>query len=317
MILTAATLTPQNQEPAQEEPAQEKTVAKKQQPSRPGNTGAWYIDVVESEGSAPTTTERLAGISASTTSPATTKEQEITPGPADTTELIGEMWEATGGQDALSDWAPEELSRTMSTRRNFRWPIVLTALVVGAVAWAALAWMPSITERRAAVRADAYQRALFDLRVLLPDAQLALLAATANDGPAFEGPLTKIGQLRSQAEIVADLGLEPLPRAMPFSSPTDIEALEPIRDRVGQIASETTQIVDRLGAILEYRNLTNTLFVLPQLPTEANGQTANELSVTLAAALADSVGVLESFPSDPLLAPHTEIVSQAVARFSG
>ncbi len=55
--------------------------------------------------------------------------------------------------------------------------------------------------------------------------------------------------------------------------------------------------------------------MLPALPTKASAQILNDLSVSLASALADSVTTAGSLPADAALVDHTRALKSAIDRF--
>jgi len=290
-------------------------VSKKRQVEAPtsGNDGAWFLDMLGIErGRLISSTRRSHGdVEMPTLSPSAS--------PAETTsEHVGQLWQATGEQDPLTDWEPHELAKQVTSSRNFRWTVIGALVILGVIAAATILWLPSIVQRRADARADEYRRVIVDLRAALPDTQSALAtatdpAATAEDLSGLVGPLAGLSSL---ADRLGDTIAEPLPEAPPLLPSGPIEELIPIQDKLGPLGSEAAAIEQRISDLVLYRTLLASVSTLPDIPTEGSASDINELRVELAAFHADGIGIVNQMNPDPTLEDHLEEVRVALDRFA-
>jgi hypothetical protein len=220
----------------------------------------------------------------------------------------------TSKSEPFADWTPEELSRTIRSRRNYRWSVLAGLLVLGGLLGVVLMWIPTISERAASERTAAYANALVEVRRRLPDVQQVLGSVTdlTLDIPA-DAAATLTG-LTSAAKNAGDLAADELPATFPLIPRSPIEELQPHREQLGLVAADASSLGSRLDAIYRYRAATENLVALPPLPTEANASTVNELSVSLATLLADVTGTLSGLPADEALGTHRNRLGEILDR---
>ncbi len=262
-------------------------------PNLPGNDGSWFL--------------RAVGIEAP---PETLDDVEA----QNTTEAVSQLWKA-GEADALTDWAPEELSKTAEKERSFRWPVVITVAVLVAAVAALLLWLPRTSEGRADDLAVAYGAALGEIRNDLPAAQqvLAVVTDPAEDASQFPELIPVIADLRADADGALELASEPMPSAWPLASDEPFDELRPFRDQTSAEAITAQAIARRLGDVLDYRSLFSGFMVVGDLPTTSND--LNELNTRLATAAADSALILTELPEVAAFADHRAAAQDLVDRF--
>ena len=95
----------------------------------PGNDGTWFL--------------KAAGVDT-----AATELGDVTRNAGSTSELVQELWDADLGQDALSGFRPEALSKQVQRKRNFRWPMVVAALLVLVAVAGFVLWLPGTSDAR-------------------------------------------------------------------------------------------------------------------------------------------------------------------------
>ncbi len=263
-------------------------------PSQGGNDGTWFIRAV---GLAPL--------------PTTLDEVEA----ETTTEAVRQLWNA-GSDDPLVDWSPDGLNSTIEGDRRFRWPVVISVLVVVAALIGVALWLPGTSERRADLRADGYLVALGDIRTDLPAVQQALAAITEPDADAsqFADLVPTIADLRADADGALELADDPLPRAWPLASNAPFTDLAPHPDAVSAHATTAHGIARRLGDVLTYRTLFAEFLATGDLPTESSQ--VRQLNTQLAAATADAAIILSELPEDAALVEHRAAAEALASRFT-
>lgn len=226
--------------------------------------------------------------------------------------------EPASADDVLSDWEPEEVSKPLRSRRSFRWGAALSFLVLVAAIIAAVVFLPRVAEQEADDVAAEYQQALVELRNVLPGTQAAL--ADLTDSAATPEQVAEVvpatAELSAKAHEVATLGSEPLPNTLPLIPRGPLEELEPVRGAMVVAGAQGDVIAVRLGHGFVYRTTIPALLATPELPTEADAATINQLSVTLAESLADSSRLVSELPDDPAFADVKSQADTATIRFA-
>ena len=220
--------------------------------------------------------------------------------------------------DVLSDWEPEEVSKPLRSRRSFRWGAALAFLVLVALIVAAVVFLPRMSEQEADDLAAAYQQSLVELRNVLPNTQAAL--ANLTDPAATPDQIAEVvpatAELSAKAHEVTTLGSAPLPDTLSLVPRAPLEELEPVRSAMVVAGAEGDLIAVRLGHGFAYRTTVPALLATPELPTEADSTTINQLSVALAESLADSSLLVSELPEDAAFADVKAQADAAVIRFA-
>jgi len=279
-------------------------------PRQGGDKGRWYLEMLgllSDDG--PPTLQRVAD-SRQTTS---------------TSEAITEMWDKTEESaaavtvdDPLAHWAPSELSATVSSRRQVRWPIVIGALVVGILAALALWWMPQESDRRLSNHADLMRAALSTLHGDLIDTQAALAAATepSNAGPDLGSVAVNLAGIADSSARLLDIAGQPIPTSLPLTAREPFDDLDSFRLTLGPLAAEATAIRSDVADITDYRLALARVFDVGELPLAADSATITDVGASLARALATSVAALTEMPLDGSFAEHRTLVEARVTEFA-
>lgn len=260
-------------------------------PPIPGNTGAWYLELVGVE------------------IPAELRN-------ANGNGSVGQLWDPGGGGDILDGWTPEALSKTISGSRRFRWTVVAALVVLGALAMVALLVIPSFVERQADTLTTDYRQALLELNAELPPTQLVLERSTdptasLDDIGAAAAALSALGE---SSDRVMELARTELPGTLPLVPRDSLAALQPARDRMVEVGALGGELSRRITLVAEYMSAADGLLATPRLPSEANDRRITDLSVTLAGVQAETASILATLPDDAALASHKALARQAQER---
>jgi hypothetical protein len=217
--------------------------------------------------------------------------------------------------DAIDD---TQLSPALRTRRNFRWPVVITLVVLIGAVGAAVWWLPRTTAEDALAVRQGYYDAAVGVRNYLPEAQQALDALTnpASSGDAVASAVPAIAELDSKAFALAEVTSEPLPSTLPLAPTGDIDALVPLRDTGSLLGASSSDLAKRMANAYVYRTSIPMLLDTGSLPVSATTQEVNDISVRLASALAADAGVVADLPADPTFDPVGAAALDAVERFA-
>ena len=302
---------------------------KDQEPLLPGNDGRWFLEaagVVEQPPSPTSSYTELKELKA----PAPVVASESTAVTAGTTAVSGSLSAdedagedtfvpvAPSSRDSLPDWEPDAVSSRLGRRGYGRW--VAAAAVVALIAAAALAiyYLPRGVQEEADALAATYRTSLTSLRNELPTTQAALQILTdpATSVDEVSSTLPAIGDLNADSRIVIRQATAPLPPTPPLVPQTPLEDLEPTRSTMLILGAEGEGISGRLATTFAYRSTVPSLFATPDLPTEADSRTVDQLSVALAESLAETARLIADLPPDPTFAETRELATEASARYA-
>jgi hypothetical protein len=205
-----------------------------------------------------------------------------------------------------------QLSSALRSRRNFRWPIVITLVVLIAAVGVAAWWLPQSVEQEAlATRQDYYDTAAA-VRNYLPETQGGLDAITnpESDAEAVAGAVPVVAELDRRAFDLETVTAEPLPSTLPFVPAGQIDALVPLRNSGAILGASASELAKQLGTAYIYRTSIPLLLDTGPLPVTASTQEVNDISVRLAASLAQDAGIVADLPDDPAFA---DIRTEAIA----
>jgi hypothetical protein len=211
-----------------------------------------------------------------------------------------------------------ELSPVLRTRRPFRWPVLVIGLFVVAALAAAVVWLPEATRQEAVVVKQSYADASLALRLELPSGQAALDTVTdpSTDTDELSAAVPAISQLDSVAHALSVVAAEPVPRQLPVIRVEEVAGLEALQDSALINAAQGSDIARRLGHTYVYRTTIPQLLTTGDLPTSADVQTINTLSVSLASSLVDDSNALGDLPTTEAAADLNDAAHAAVERFA-
>jgi hypothetical protein len=302
---------------------------KDQEPLLPGNDGRWFLEaagVVEQPGSptssysvlrelkppAPVVASESAAVAASTAAVSGSLSAEED---ADEDTFVPV---AAPSNDSLPDWEPDAVSSRLGGRGYGRW--VVAAIVIAAIAAVGFAayYFPRAVREDANALAATYRTSLTTLRNELPTTQVALeiLTDPATSPDDVSSTVPAIGNLNTDATIVIRQATAPLPSTPPLVPSTPLDDLEPTRSTMLILGAEGEGISGRLATTFAYRSTVPALFDTPELPTQAESATVDQLSVALAESLAETARLIADLPPDPTFAATRELATEASARYA-
>lgn len=279
------------------------------QPTK-SDKGEWYLRLlgVESEGG-PTTLQEVS-------------HSEVN---SKTTSLVNDMWEQTSelapvdvAEDPLSGWQPSELSTAASSRRNVRWPIVILATLLGALAAFALWWMPQVSDQRVSNHADLMRTSLMTMYGDLAEVQQALALATEPGSESADLGLvaTSLAGIADSAAQLLDVANQSVPSPLPLTAQEPFDDLAAAKTGLEPMAAEATAIRGEIADIAKYRLALNRVLAIAEFPITADSATITQQGADLARALADSVAALTSMPTAGPFEGHRRLVETAITNFA-
>lgn len=306
-----------------------------------GNDGSWFLEAVGAVPPSPTPSETVAALEFDNTlpdvtavvpaeSPATatstfdgstgtsTSIFEPTLGaPPDALESTGEL-EVSLAPSRAPETEATDLSPVLQTKRSFRWPTVAFGVFFIAVATLAVLWLPVALRHDAIAIRQTYADSALALRQHMPPTQTALDAitnpvTTPEELSSFVPIISQLDSLALELEIAATA---PLPRTLPLLPNEAVAALEPLQDTAQIHAAQASEIARQLGYSYVYRTTIPGLLSTGDLPTTADTQTINALSVSLASSLVDDSMAISDLPTTESTADLNNAAHVGVERYA-
>jgi len=298
-------------------------VAKHNDNKGTGNDGSWFLEAVGAIPPPLKPSETVAALEHDNTESdpnpvAPPVDAESTPSSFDggtatstsafetpTSLLTAELADTSGMEAiglALATDPPDDtqLSPVLRTRRPFRWPVLVFVVVLVAVGATAVFWLPAALKQDAAGVKTTYANASAALRQ-----QLA---------PSASVPV--ISQLDSAAHQLAVVAAEPLPRQLPFYSVPEIVELGSLQDSAQINAAQGSDVARQVGYTYVYRTTIPHLLETEDLPTTADVQTINVLSVSLASSLVEDSAALSDLPTPEFASDLNDAAHAAIERYA-
>ena len=302
---------------------------KDQEPLLPGNDGRWFLEaagVVEQPGSPTSSYSVLRDLKppppvVASESAAVTASTAAVSGSLSAEEDADEdtfVPVAAPSNDSLPDWEPDAVSSRLGGRGYGRWVGAgIVIAVIAAIGFAAY-YLPRGVQEDADALAATYRTSLTTLRNELPTTQVALeiLTDPTTSQEEVSNTVPAIGDLNTDATIVIRQATAPLPSTPPLVPRTPLEDLEPTRSTMLILGAEAEGISGRLATAFAYRSTVPALFDTPELPTQAESSTVDQLSVTLAESLAETARLISDLPPDPTFSETRELAAEASARYA-
>ncbi len=201
--------------------------------------------------------------------------------------------------------------------RQARWSVLAALAVGGAVTAAVLVAVPRYAESVAEDRAIEYREALTELEAAIPGMADVLddLGDADLTSEELGERLGPYGRFRAAAVGLSGAAREGLPEVPPLFPDNAIDELAPVRDRLALVAGRGDVLSSRLAKLVGYRSSLDGAFVLPELPLTAPSDEINEISLSLAEMLADSLEAISALPTDPFLDEHRAAVQETLDWF--
>ncbi len=237
--------------------------------------------------------------------------------------LTTEMADTSGMEAIDSEWSNDppddtQLSPVLRTRRPFRWPVLAFVVVVVVLAATAVFWLPIALRQDAAGVKTSYADASIVLRQRLAPGQAALDTITdpSSTPQELSASVPVISQLDSAAHQLAAVAAEPLPRQLPFYPVPEIVELGSLQDSAQINAAQGSDVARQVGYTYVYRTTIPQLLETGELPTTADVQTINALSVSLASSLVEDSAALGDLPTPEFASDLNDAAHAAIERYA-
>jgi hypothetical protein len=223
-----------------------------------------------------------------------------------------------GGLATTTTLVDAMLAPALQTRRPFRWASIGAAVVVVAIIAIAILWLPRAADTAAVNTRQTYHEVSLEVREFLPTAQASLDVVTkpSSTDAALGTVIPVVSELSSHASHLGAVAAEPLPATLPFVPNDAIDALAPLRDRSAILATDTAEVARQIGHGYVYRTSIPQLLDVGELPSSANTDEINRLSVSLAASLAENASLVSDLPSNAAFEAVQSSAREAIASYA-
>jgi hypothetical protein len=237
----------------------------------------------------------------------------------DTGTLIERLWFATEEHEAVrpaEDLRANDFVEVPS--RTFRWSVIISAVIVLAIAVSLLQIGVRLPDRVADEAISTYRTALTDAQDVLPVARNVMIAIT-DPAVTVEGlsdAAVALSYLDTASRNLFTTASEPLSSTPPLVSRNALDALSPLRSDMANASQEGLAIERRLGDALTYRLVFERAFTIPDLPTTAAPDEISALGVELGLGLATTLDALTALPHDPAFEAHRAQAEALATRYA-
>jgi len=227
------------------------------------------------------------------------------PGPAGVDEPI---------PDCGLDWRPRNLSRAVTSRRNFRIPVVVLALLIGAAAYAALLAVVRLPVTWAGDQRAAYYHAMDQMAGALPAARSVAQIATDPTVAVLAEHAVPMVPLHATAAALLEAATRPAPPGLALLPGTDLDLLPPLQNRMRGIADSAGDLHATISEVISYRVALDAMFVLPEAPDPAQGRSVDLMADRLFAMNSATISLAATLPATEALAGHRAVVEGLIER---
>jgi len=296
-----------------------------------GNDGSWFLEAVGAVPPPATPSETVAALELDNTLTHVIDDQPGLSTLAATRTFDGDTgtststYETARGSIAVDD-APTldappvevDLSPIHGPRRMFRWSMVVFGILLLTVAAIAAYWIPASARQEAVSVKQSYADDASALRQYLPTAQSALGTMTDPATPQSElaAVVPTISSLESLAAMFRSTATQPLSSPMPLLPNSEVAALKPLQDTAQIRAAQASDIARSLGSVYVYRTTVAALLVTDNLPTVADTQTINALSLSLATSLVQDSNAISDLPRTEMSDSLNNAALASIARYA-
>ncbi len=306
-----------------------------------GNDGSWFLEAVGALPQAPTPSETVKALQLDNTLPDMGTVVKVKSLQTTTTTFDGSTGTSTSTFEPVRSALPGDpdstgefeipvppssppadvdagLSHVLQIKRSFRWSVVAFGIFLVLVVGLAFLWLPVALRQDAIAIRQTYADSALALRQHIPAAQTSLDAITDPETPPEElsSSVPVISQLDSLAHELEVAATAPLPRTLPLLPNEEIGALEPLQDTAQIHAAQASEVARQLGYSYVYRTTIPQLLTTGDLPTSADTQTINALSLVLASSLVDDSSAISDLPTTQSTADVNNAAHAGVERYA-
>lgn len=287
----------------------------------PGNDGRWYLELIGAVEPVLESTDTYASLQ-NLVPPAT---------PDDTATVSTGAGAAAVNGDLVADALPNgefvplgpDAATGYETEQPVRsplrwWSLGLALVLVAATAAAAAYLLPGAAEAEAADVAGEHRAALVALRNELPATQSALddLTDPASNADALSGVPVAVAELSAVSGKVISVATIPLPSTLPLVPRGGFERLDSTRNAMAILGGTGRDVAGRIGVGFTYRTAIDALFAVGPLPTNLEAAAITDLSIVLAADLAETGRLVAELPQDAIFFVVRETATIASQRYA-
>jgi hypothetical protein len=205
------------------------------------------------------------------------------------------------------DWRPTPLGKVVESKREYRWPIVVGAVLVGLAVLFVARFVILLPADEAEARLAEYAAAVDDFSVAI-DAMEA--AATLTDPAAA-------GQFLEAADALLLVARPGPPGFLPFMPAGPVADVRSVRHRLLLLADKADSIAARLARAAQYRKASEDILEIPLLPSSAPPELIDPAARALATMQTESTAAAERLDDSDEYATYRASVDRALSTVPG
>ena len=205
------------------------------------------------------------------------------------------------------DWQPRPLGRIVTSRRQYRWPIVIGAVLIGAAVLFVARFFILLPADEAEARLAAYSVAVEEFSQAI-DAMEA--ASSLTDPAAAERFLLA-------ADDLLEVAAPGPPGILPFIPAGPVADVKAARQRLLILAEATEAIAERLARAADYRAASQEILDIPLLPYTAPAELIDPAAEALAEMQTASESAAGRLDDSDEYAGYRDAVDAALGELSG
>lgn len=205
------------------------------------------------------------------------------------------------------DWRPTPLGKVVVAKREYRWPIVIGAVLIGAAVLFVVRFFIFLPADQAEARLAAYAAAVDDFALAID----AMESAANLTDPAAAG------QFLAAAGDLLEVARPGPPGFLPFMPAGPVAEVRSVRHRLLVLADSADSIAVRLARAAQYRETSADFLDIPLLPTSAPPELIDPAARALATMLTESTAAAGRLDDSDEYAGYRESTEQALATVPG
>lgn len=230
---------------------------------------------------------------------------ETTPATVARAGTVGALEEPVSDLDF--DWRPTPLGKVVESKREYRWPIVAGAALVGLAVLVVARFVIFLPADQAEVRLAKYATSVDEFSAAIEAMEAA---ETLTDPAAAAQFLEAAGELL----VVARPGP---PGFLPFMPAGPVADVRSVRHRLLILADAADSIAARLARAAQYREASGEILAIPLLPSSAPPELIDPAARALATMHSQSTAAAGRLDDSDEYAAYRESVEQALTTLPG
>jgi hypothetical protein len=202
----------------------------------------------------------------------------------------------------------------VTSRRTFRIPVVVLAVLIGAATYAGFLAVVRLPVSWAGDQRAAYYHAMEEMAGALPAARSVAQIVTDPTGAVLAEHAVPLVPLHATATALLEAATRPSPPGLALLPGTDLDLLPPLQNRMRGIADRAGELHASIGEVIAYRVALDAMFALPEAPDPTQGRSVDLMADRLFAMNSATISLAATLPATEALTGHRAVVEGLIGR---